>query len=431
MRKSIALRIALAPLVLGIATVGCSTTRTASMFQPKTTSAVEARADQNSAKSYELAQAWMQKGDLAQALTHAEQAVEGSPKDAGYRLLLGDLYMKNGRFRAAASAFSDTLVLHPGSDRARFNLALAQIAVGDKYSALMQLERLSSTAAPGDLGLAFALAGQTDRALAMLEPAARQTDADGRVRQNLALAYALAGDWQRARIVASQDLSPADLTARMEQWASFAQPQAAHDQIASLLGVKAVDDAGQPSRLALVVEASPTVQMAQVEAPQSAEPVEEPVYAEAEPAKVLEQVQAQAAPVYAQAMPAEPIGVRVTTPEAKVIRARIAAPVRVAARPVANGRYVVQLGAYDSARLAAGAWHNLQKRYGLSGHAPVTARVSFPKGVFHRLSAGGFATQTEAVRTCQSIKAKGGACFVRATSGDAPVRLASRIGRNG
>jgi hypothetical protein len=45
----------------------------------------------------------------------------------------------------------------------------------------------------------------------------------------------------------------------------------------------------------------------------------------------------------------------------------------------------------------------------------------------------GFASREAAGRTCRSIQAKGGACFVRTVAGDAPVRWASRYatGRRG
>lgn len=419
MRKSIALKVAVSPLILGIATVGCASADRNGMFRPVAASAAEQRADTQSAQSFQQAHKLMQTGDFAAALGHAENAVEQSPQDAGYRMLLGELYMKNGRFRSAASAFKDALTLNPENNRGRFNLALAQIASGDRYAALGQLEQLSSTASAADIGLAYALAGQPDRAVAMLEPAARDAAADGRVRQNLALSYALLGDWQRARITAAQDLSPADLLSRMEQWAAFAQPQAAHDQVASLLGVTAVEDAGQPTRLALAIEAQQPVQSAEAAAQEA------PVYAaaaETPPAPAPAEY-SKPQPAYAEAAAPAPIGVQVVTPEAKVIRTRIAPPTP---RMASKGRFVVQIGAYDSAKSASTAWSSLQRRYKLSGHAPVTARVSLPKGVFHRLSVAGFGTQNEAARACQSIKAKGGSCFVRSLSGDAPIRLASR-----
>jgi Flp pilus assembly protein TadD len=451
MKKSVGFKIAVSPLVLGITMVGCSTTSQNALFQPVGQSAKEARADLGASKSFEMAQLASQKGDFVQALAHAERAVELSPRDAGYRMLLGDAYLKNGRFVSAEMAFSDVLALHPDNSRARFSLALAEIALGKNYLALVQLDRLSQTEAASDLGLAYAMAGQPDRAVAMLEPAAREANANGRVRQNLALAYAMSGDWQRARITAGQDLSPADLGARMEQWASFTHPQASHDQIASLLGVKAIDDAGQPTRLALAAEAPQPVALAAAEAPAQPAPVAPAavefaaVEAPAPVPAALEAPAPVAVPRTQAVRYAEAVRQTLLTPQSAVIKStpvhvKIAtfapAKPKVLARPVSEapaaiGNYVVQLGAYGSARLVEKAWATVQQRYDLGDHAPLTARVTLPKGTFHRLSVAGFTSQADASLTCRTIKGKGGACFVRPVSGDAPIRFASRDTRAG
>src|SRR3546814_14940356 len=74
-----------------------------------------------------------------------------------------------------------------------------------------------------------------------------------RTRQNLALAYALAGQWDKARAVAAQDVSPSEIDRRMENWARLASPEARDIQVASLLGTtRVVGDPGQPSVLALL-----------------------------------------------------------------------------------------------------------------------------------------------------------------------------------
>ena len=59
------------------------------------------------------------------------------------------------------------------------------------------------TAAQVNLGLSLALAGATDRALAILRPLANDPAADGKVRQDLAVALTLAGDAARAGKVLS------------------------------------------------------------------------------------------------------------------------------------------------------------------------------------------------------------------------------------
>lgn len=477
MMNNVALKFAASTLILGVATIGC--TPAANMYRPVALSAKAAKAEKGAAKLFAQAEEAMRRQDFAEALTHIENGVALSPSDVGYRMLLADLYLKNGRFLSAETTFSDVLTLNPGNARAEMNLALVQIALGKNYAATSRLDRLAETAEAGDVGLAFALAGQPQRAIEMLEPAARAAGADARVRQNLALSYALAGDWQKARTTAAQDVAPGELHERIRQWAAFAQPQASWTQVASLLGVTPVEDLGQPTRLALtpVAPAETTAfAAAEIEQPVEAEtpPVAvasealEPVaVASASPAPVVtasapiapvETAYAPVAPVVlveVESVPAplyaETVRTLVEAPAA-IIRASapVAAPIQafVSARKVPRiagasetkaireakaSRFVVQIGAYRSPEQVEQAWAKAYKRYPLAGErTPLSTTVVIPgKGTFHRLSVSGFGTPGEAARVCGSIRAKGGACFVRTNAGDIPVRWATRYSRDG
>jgi cell division septation protein DedD len=104
-------------------------------------------------------------------------------------------------------------------------------------------------------------------------------------------------------------------------------------------------------------------------------------------------------------------------------------PVKAAARAKASGtgRYVVQIGAYRNAKQVEQAWANAYKRYGFGDSQPLSTTFTMPgKGTFHRLAVAGFDKPAEAAQLCQTIRTKGGACFVRAVAGDAPVQWASR-----
>ena len=143
------------------------------------------------------------------------------------------------------------LELNPGNGKAALNLSLAQTATGDWAAARKTLDDHARIIPVSDLGLALALAGNPQGAVTLLMEAARAPQADAKVRQNLGLSLALAGNWGAARVAAAADMSPADVDARMQQWLAFAQPRHASDQVASLLGVSAVEDRGQPVALAL------------------------------------------------------------------------------------------------------------------------------------------------------------------------------------
>jgi hypothetical protein len=204
-------------------------------------------------------------------------------------------------------------------------LALMQVANGRQQDAMAQLERLEGNAAPADLGLAYALAGSPQRAIDLLEPAARSMGATARVRQNLALAYAFGGDWQRAKTIAAQDVSPAELPTRMSHWASLASRTNAPDQVAAMLGVSPAADAGQPTRVALNM-GPPAV----IQAPQEAQAVE---FAAAEPVAVPEPVASQPVAFAAVRQPVETAvdaaPVPVATAPARLVFAEAAPPAPV------------------------------------------------------------------------------------------------------
>jgi Flp pilus assembly protein TadD len=260
MKNSVALKFAVSALAIGATMVACKPAAEASRVA--SASSGTPKADQQAAALYAKAQAAVQKGAFAEGIGFAERAVELSPRDVGYRMILADLYLKNGRFQSAETTFADVQQLDPTNVRAGFSLALARIALGRPAAAVAELDRLAENASPADIGLAYALAGEPQRGIELLEPAARAPGATGRVRQNLALAYAIAGDWEKARVTAAQDVSPAELGARLQQWAAFARPDAGATRIAALLGVAPAEDSGQPVRLALAAPEAPATAFA-------------------------------------------------------------------------------------------------------------------------------------------------------------------------
>jgi Flp pilus assembly protein TadD len=78
------------------------------------------------------AQAALARNDGPIAIGYAERAVALMPQQADYRMLLGQSYLKGGRFASASHAFADALQLSPTNGRAALNLALSQIATGSR-----------------------------------------------------------------------------------------------------------------------------------------------------------------------------------------------------------------------------------------------------------------------------------------------------------
>ncbi|HVF37550.1 MAG TPA: SPOR domain-containing protein, partial [Sphingomicrobium sp.] len=325
-------------------------------------------------------------------------------------------------------------------------LALVQIAQGKGDQARGLLASAQQMLDPADTGLALALAGDPQGAIGLLEPAARAIGADSRVRQNLALAHALAGDWGQARLVASQDVPADQLDARIDQWMKLAKPARAHEQVASFIGIQpAAGDPGQPVRLAMhkgqnvrqatvepVTQPAPVVETVAVAEPAYVPPpAPEPVaVAVVEPVAPPSVVVAEPAPVVAQAQ-VSPIGQARPALSPAAVRLSESLPsLRRAAAPkarVSRSKAVVQLGAFSSRDRVQLAWGNATGKFAaLRGYQPVSARFDGAKGTVYRLSVKGFDSDREAINLCESLKRAGRACFVRASSGDAPVRFASR-----
>ena len=244
-------------------------------------------------------------GHLTLATSLMERAVAASPRDVGYRMLLADVYLRSGRFDSARATYADVVELDPSNARGALSVALIQIALGRPAAAVGMLDNMAGRAPGADVGLAYALAGRADRAIELLESAARSPMATPRTRQNLALALAFAGDWNRARAIAAQDISPSDVDARMAQWAQMARPGAGPTQVATLLGVSPGADRGRPVQVALgdvepVVPGADAIQVAEAPAPSRAD------FAPAVPAAAAEVAVADDRPAEAPAFWAPP-----------------------------------------------------------------------------------------------------------------------------
>ncbi len=374
------------------------------------------------------------KRDAIGAIGYAEAAVSLSPRSAAYRMLLGQSYLQGGRFASAAQTFADVLALSADNGKAALDYALAQIATGDWAAAQKTLDVHAATIPTADRGLAVALAGNPAAGVALLTEAARGPGADAKTRQNLALTFALAGQWNMARVVAEADMSPADVDRRMEEWATFAQPKTASDQVAALLGVKPVLDAGQPVALALNTPVPVTAASVAVAAAAPAPAVVAPAVVAAAPiaiaAPMASPLPAIAAPMsvptllakanfaplheVVQNLPAALIRADSSATKISLLKADRPTPAPVAAK----GNWYVQIGAFHDARVAKDGWSRATHRFAaLSGHIPTGTAFTAKTGSFYRLSVGGF-TRGDADTMCRRYRQTGGDCFVRAAAGD-------------
>ncbi len=465
MNRKMLTKLAISGFALSLAT---GFTGVGSMAAPSGADSVPA-----AAKSADKARAALEAGKVSKAVSFAEAAVSGAPRDAGYRALLGQAYLGDGRFDSAATALTEAMDLGATDSNTVIALTLARIAQGRQQDAVALLTKHRDTVPAADLGLALALAGDSEASIYVLTEAARTEGANARTRQNLALAYALSGRWAQARILASQDLSLAKVETRMTEWSKLAEQPGPSFQVASLIGTKPRADAGMPVRLALAN--FPGAQMAAVETPvqlASADPA--PVENFAPPPPVMASVVADAPSAIRTVelpMPQRTAdGVVPVTelpqpkPAGEVILAD-AAPYRAAPRIEGEGRirpalkqaiamandmlpkaiafnaqkpngWAVQLGAYDSLGIAKEKWGTLKKRNAMLTSFPASSHAATVKGrTFYRLTVNGLATRADATNLCKQLKAQGQQCFIRAMGGSesiqwaaksTPLRIASR-----
>ncbi|MDN3646153.1 SPOR domain-containing protein [Pontixanthobacter aestiaquae] len=418
--------------------------------------------------SAQKAQNALVKGKTSQAIAHAEESVLAEPRNAGYRAMLGAVYMESGRFQSAATSFKDAMTLGDNSSRTALSYALAEIAAGNNSAALATLSEYRDSIDPADLGLAFSLAGNPERGIHILGNALRAGQATPKVRQNLAYSYALKGEWRAARLMAAEDVPADQVSDRIGEWAQTVRPEYFQSRVANLLGVPLVGDTGQPAQLALsdavTAEQLAAAQTSGLDPVQVADaPMASPDYALPPMGGELPAVGAQVAVAPAPApivgaapSPAEestgfvaafaeptPTGATladitssavrfVSNPVVQKTPASTAAKAAAESRPVAHGEHLIQLGSFSTEASAKRAWGIYAKRYPqLKDYDMVITEARVRGKKYFRVSAGGF-KNASARSMCSTVKAKGQGCITWAANAPLPgaidrgVRMASR-----
>mgnify|MGYP001545229155 CR=1 FL=1 len=90
-------------------------------------------------------------------------------------------------------------------------------------------------------------------------------------------------------------------------------------------------------------------------------------------------------------------------------------PPASAAKPVAAGAFMLQIGAYKSEAEANAAWSTYKGKHSavLGGQGHDTQKVDLgAKGTWYRLRVGPFGSRADATAACGKLKADGGACFL-------------------
>ena len=423
-------------------------------------------------KSLAAAQVALGKGQIDKAIALAEAAVAGNPREPSYRALLGQAYLRAGRFDSAVTTLDDAMKLGDNSGKTALALSLANIAAGDGRAAVAILDDWRDAIPASDLGLARALAGESTRGVAVLADALRGGENTVKLRQNLAYAYALDGRWREARTMVAQDVPANLIDSRISDWAMKAKPEDHKLRIAALLNAPLRADPGQPTALALVNSAAAeqlaaersAVPMVAAAAPApvpvyAAAPAELPAVTEAAPVAAelasyapVEAAPVAAAPAYAEPAAAAPVmalesGVTfISSPVVQALPMRYkakpaprtvaaartapkAAPAyRVAA--VASGAHAIQLGSFKSPQGARRAWgYYAAKNPELKNFRMVITPAKVNGRDYWRVAAAGL-DATGARGMCSAVKSRGGVCFAYSTRpaavGKAPAPMLAR-----
>ena len=408
------------------------------------------------------AQKALSKGQTDKAISLAEGLVAANPREASYRALLGHAYLRAGRFESAVQSLNDAMKLGDNSARTALSLALANVGAGKNREAVAILDDWRDAIPAADLGLAYALAGESNRGVAILADSLRGGDNTPKLRQNLAYAYALDGRWREARVMAAQDVPADQLDRRISDWAHKAKPEDGRLRVASLIGAPVRSDSGMPAQLALnassdqeqlaaetAAQPNPTpvaavaangelpaasenpVELAQYQPvaapaslpqPAAAEVAPAPVPAQqtfaatfGEPANVAMPAAAPAAAPAAKFQPKAPVRVAVAAPAALKPALR---PRRAAAPVIGKGTsHAIQLGSFSSEQGARRAWGYYAKRNPELRTFKMKITPAIVRGKsFWRVAATGL-DNSGAGGLCSKVKSRGGVCFAYSTIG--------------
>jgi len=430
------------------------------------------------------AQKALSSGQVDKAIELAEALVAANPREASYRALLGQAYLRAGRFESSAQALNDAMKLGDNSSRTALSLALANVGQGKNREAVAILDDWRDAIPAADLGLAYALAGETNRGVAILSDALRAGDNTPKLRQNLAYAFALDGRWREARLMVSQDVPAGQVDARLSDWASKAKPEDGRVRVASLIGAPNRQDSGMPTALALNASAEQQQLAAETAAQRDPAPAlaangelpaanqnpaelaqyspvdaPAPVASLPAPAPVASNGSqsfaasfggdVEAAPALAPAALPAPAMAQAPKAKAPVVKT---APVQVAAAPVPaahrpglrprrdaapvlgkGSSHAVQLGAFSSEQGARRAWGYYAKRNPELRNFRMTITAATVRGKqFWRVAATGL-DGNGAGGLCSTVKSRGGVCFAYSTVGrrdNEPVFAAKGRPRN-
>lgn len=164
----------------------------------------ESLSEKNAVMS-DLASAYLGAGNLQEARRIYEDILKIDAAHQDATLGLGAIEFLGGKYAEAKTRFSAAVAARPDDGRARYDLALAAMAMGDWLAArdgfhdAMTVDPLLTSRAQSALSYLYECIADTAEAASAAEAAAEADPQDPEVMLTLARAYVLQGDWDRAQ----------------------------------------------------------------------------------------------------------------------------------------------------------------------------------------------------------------------------------------
>jgi len=313
--------------------------------------------------------------------------------------LLGKSRIALGKFDTALIALDQAAALSPMDTRVNSARGISLAALGRVGDAIAAFQNSVDAASLGNLALVFAMTGNAEAAVNILEPLAASGQATAQGRQNLAMAYLLAGRENEARQMARLDLDPISVDETFTFYRTLASLPVDKRMQALTTGVIAPDWTLEESGNLMLAESdtrdAAAMRIAAKPVLATVDPAPEPVV--------------EAEPVHVAAVP-EPVKVDVANYELKELP------------PLVEPHgWALQIGAYRTEKALMRGWTILYRANAdlLGDIPPRRSEVDFgnregkPKGFYYRLNAGPLKSLGQARELCRELLTRGTECWVR------------------
>ena len=312
--------------------------------------------------------------------------------------LLGKSRIALGKFDTALIALDSAATLAPMDSRVISARGISLAALGRVGEAIATFQNSADATSLSNMALVFAMTGNPEAAVNILEPLAQSNKVTAQGRQNLAMAYLMAGREREARNMARIDLDAESVDDTFTFYRTLASLPVERRMQALTTGVIAPDWTKEETGNLMLAESSDREAAAQRIARQPAI-----VEVEEEKAETV---------VVAEAPKPEP--------EAKVD----AANYELTELPplVEPYGWALQIGAYRTEKALMRGWTILYRANAdlLEDIPPRRSEVDFgdreegkPRGFYYRLNAGPLGSLSEARELCRELLARGTECWVR------------------